>query len=72
MQNLAKIISKYLVNWYVIFQVRWGDAHDGYGEQYWEYNHGPKQYGKEVKYKPAASEAKPVYEPKPVYASNSL
>ena len=52
--------------------MRWGDAHDGYGEQYWEYNHGPKQYGKEVKYKPAASEAKPVYEPKPVYASNSL
>ena len=51
---------------YIYFQVRWGDAHDGYGEQYWEYNHGPKEYGKEVKYKPAASQAKPVY------ASNSL
>ena len=51
---------------HIYFQVRWGDAHDGYGEQYWEYNHGPKEYGKEVKYKPAASEAKPVY------ASNSL
>merc|ERR1711899_586558 len=45
-------------------RVRWGDAHDGYGEQYWEYNHGPKEYGKEVKYKPAPA--------KPVYASNSL
>ena len=47
------------------FQVRWGDAHDGYGEQYWEYNHGPQKYGKEApKYKPAPE--------KPVYASNSL
>eukprot|EP00095_Tigriopus_kingsejongensis_P008938 maker-scaffold199_size265817-snap-gene-1.40 protein:Tk08938 transcript:maker-scaffold199_size265817-snap-gene-1.40-mRNA-1 annotation:"hypothetical protein DAPPUDRAFT_336272" len=23
-------------------RVRWGDKHGGYGEQYWEYNHGPK------------------------------
>ena len=23
-------------------QVRWGDKHGGYGEQYWEYNHAPK------------------------------
>merc|ERR1719418_20649 len=45
-------------------RVRWGDKHGGYGEQYWEYNHGPKEYGKEVKYKPAPA--------KPVYASNSL
>ena len=22
------------------FQVRWGDAHDEYGEHYWEYNDG--------------------------------
>merc|ERR1711894_4647 len=45
-------------------RVRWGDAHDGYGEQYWEYNHGPQKYGKEKEYKPAPA--------KPVYASNSL
>merc|ERR1711990_385697 len=25
-------------------RVRWGDAHDGYGEHYWEYNHGPSEY----------------------------
>merc|ERR1719328_696217 len=25
-------------------RVRWGDAHDGYGEHYWEYNHGPSDY----------------------------
>ena len=24
------------------WQVRWGDKHGGYGEQYWEYNHAPK------------------------------
>ena len=22
-------------------RVRWGDSYDGYGESYWEYNHGP-------------------------------
>ena len=41
-------------------QVRWGDKHGGYGEQYWEYNHGPSKhhephYGKEAKaYEPPA------------------
>lgn len=36
-------------------RVRWGDKHGGYGEQYWEYNHGPKHkdhyhaHGKEDK-----------------------
>jgi hypothetical protein len=24
-------------------RVRWGDKHGGYGEQYWEYNHGPQK-----------------------------
>ena len=53
------------VDRYQMFQVRWGDAHDGYGEQYWEYNHGPQKYGKEEPvYKPAPS--------KPIYSSNSL
>jgi hypothetical protein len=32
-------------------RVRWGDAHDGYGEHYWEYNHGPSEY-KEPVYAP--------------------
>ena len=32
----------------VHFQVRWGDAHDGYGEHYWEYNHGPSAYEEPV------------------------
>ena len=35
----------------VHFQVRWGDAHDGYGEHYYEYNHGPSAY-EEPKYAP--------------------
>merc|ERR1739848_74234 len=29
-------------------RVRWGDAHDGYGEHYWEYNHGPSAYEEPV------------------------
>merc|ERR1711899_117336 len=29
-------------------RVRWGDAHDGYGEHYWEYNHGPSAYKEPV------------------------
>merc|ERR1712008_360287 len=32
-------------------RVRWGDAHDGYGEHYYEYNHGPSAY-EEPKYAP--------------------
>ncbi|CAG0887248.1 unnamed protein product [Cyprideis torosa] len=27
-------------------RVVWKDAKGGYGEHYWEYNHGPKGYGK--------------------------
>merc|ERR1711953_15479 len=34
-------------------RVRWGDSYDGYGEHYWEYNHGPSDY-KEPAYKPEA------------------
>merc|ERR1719270_2226310 len=29
-------------------RVRWGDAHDGYDEHYWEYNHGPSAYKEPV------------------------
>ena len=32
----------------ILNQVRWGDAHDGYGEHYWEYNHGPSAYKEPV------------------------
>ena len=24
------------------FQVKWADAHGGYGEHFYDYNHGPK------------------------------
>ncbi len=34
-------------------KVRWGDSHDGYGEHYWEYNHGPSEYKEPVAYAPA-------------------
>ena len=37
-------------------QVRWGDKHGGYGEQYWEYNHAPKHV-----------DHKEVYHPPPKY-----
>ena len=47
-------------------QVRWGDKHGGYGEHYWEYNHGPSKYhahGKEdkhpVEYAPPAAPSYP-------------
>ncbi len=41
--------------------MRWGDKHGGYGEQYWEYNHGPKYDYKEPH--------KPEYHPPPKYHS---
>ena len=46
-------------------QVKWADTYDGYGEQYWEYNHGHH----EPEYKAPAYEA-PAYEaPAPAYAA---
>ena len=50
-------------------QVRWGDKHGGYGEHYWEYNHGPKHdykhhdhgYKDHAHFKEAKSE--PAYNP---------
>ena len=48
-------------------QVRWGDKHGGYGEHYWEYNHGPSYkhdgYGKEPSYK---EEKAPSYPAPPI------
>ena len=46
------------------FQVRWGDSYDGYGEHYWEYNHGPSAYEPE----PYKEPAKP-YVPAPTYVN---
>ena len=43
----------------LIFQVRWGDKHGGYGEQYWEYNHGPSKHHVEPHYKEAKYEPAP-------------
>lgn len=37
----VRILCNYVL---FAFQVRWGDKKDGYGEHYWEYNHGPKDY----------------------------
>jgi hypothetical protein len=47
------------------FKVRWGDKKEGYGEHYWEYNHGPQEY----KAAPSVQAYKPVeYKPEtPVY-----
>ena len=33
-------------------QVRWGDDYGGYGEHYYEYNHGPTYEKKEPSYAP--------------------
>ncbi len=42
-------------------QVKWADQHGGYGEHFYDYNHGPKGYHKEPVYHADA--------PKPVYKS---
>ena len=47
-----------------MFQVRWGDSYDGYGEHYWEYNHGPS-YDEPAPYK----EPPKPYSP-PAYVTN--
>ena len=54
-------------------QVRWGDKKGGYGEHYWEYNHGPSYkhhdgYGKDHGHgygKEAKSEPEPYIPPSP-------
>ena len=46
-------------------KVRWGDKKDGYGEHYWEYNHGPQEYKSAPVYKTAPSA--PVYKEAPTY-----
>ena len=48
----------------LMFQVRWGDSYDGYGEHYWEYNHGPS-YDEPAPYK----EPPKPYSP-PAYVTN--
>merc|ERR1711902_166887 len=45
-------------------RVRWGDSYDGYGEHYWEYNHGPS-YEEPAAY---VEPAKP-YVPAPTYVN---
>ena len=52
-------------------KVRWGDKKDGYGEHYWEYNHGPQEYKSAPVYKTAPSapvfKEAPTYKEAPVY-----
>ncbi len=33
-------------------RVRWGDKRGGYGEQYWEFNHGPAYHNQVRKHEP--------------------
>jgi len=40
--------------------VKWSDTHDGYGEHFFDYNHGPKH-----DYKPVHPVHEPVYAPPP-------
>ena len=40
-------------------QVKWGDTHDGYGEHFFDYNHGPKH---DYKHEPVHH---PVYKSEP-------
>ena len=42
-------------------QVRWGDSYDGYGEHYWEYNHGPSYEEPAAYVEPAKPYSPPAY-----------
>jgi hypothetical protein len=45
-------------------KVKWADAHGGYGEHFYDYNHGPQQgYGKEEPSYHAPEPHAPVYSP---------
>ena len=44
-----------------ILQVRWGDSYDGYGEHYWEYNHGPSYEEPAAYVEPAKPYSPPAY-----------
>lgn len=54
-------------------QVKWADSYDGYGEHYWEYNHGDNYapsyaapaYPAPAYSAPAYSEPAAAYEPAP-------
>ena len=49
-----------------LIKVRWGDNYGGYGEHYYEYNHGPsyEEPQQEVVYE---APAKPSYNPQSNY-----
>ena len=49
-----------------LIKVRWGDNYGGYGEHYYEYNHGPsyEEPHQEVVYE---APAKPSYNPQSNY-----
>merc|ERR1719333_211173 len=42
-------------------RVRWGDSYDGYGEHYWEYNHGPSYVEPAAYVEPAKPYSPPAY-----------
>lgn len=56
---------------FCVTQVKWADSYDGYGEHYWEYNHGhhePETYKAPAYAAPAYSEPAPTYDaPPPKY-----
>lgn len=51
--------------------MKWSDAYDGYGEHYWDYNHGPSDYkgdaGKGYYEEPKYPAAKASYYEEPKY-----
>ena len=46
---------------FFFLQVRWGDSYDGYGEHYWEYNHGPSYEEPAAYVEPAKPYSPPAY-----------
>lgn len=53
----------------IFLQVKWGDKKGGYGEHYFDINHGPqyKEHGDSFKHEPIVYHPEPVvYEHEPV------
>ena len=57
---MLEIEKKFLIFSFFL-QVRWGDSYDGYGEHYWEYNHGPSYEEPAAYVEPAKPYSPPAY-----------
>ena len=62
-RSKSHVVSFSLKTKFLIFflQVRWGDSYDGYGEHYWEYNHGPSYEEPAAYVEPAKPYSPPAY-----------